>query len=46
MAKTGEQPGAGKYKCDNCGQIINLDSDTDRMPPCPNCNNTTFKKAK
>ncbi len=45
MAKTGEQPGKGKYICTNCGQTVNLDEDTDKLPPCPSCNNTEFKKA-
>ncbi|MEG1305032.1 MAG: hypothetical protein RSD19_05555, partial [Oscillospiraceae bacterium] len=41
---TGENPGAGTYKCTNCGTEITLGSG-DKCPPCPKCNNTTFKKA-
>lgn len=46
QAKTGEQPGKGTYACTNCGQNVTLDDATDRMPPCPNCSNTEFKKCK
>lgn len=42
-ATTGEKPGSGTYKCDNCGTEVHLDGD-DKMPPCPSCNNTTFTK--
>ncbi|MEG0752153.1 MAG: hypothetical protein RSC55_08595 [Oscillospiraceae bacterium] len=42
-AKTGETPGAGSYKCDNCGTEVTLGSG-DTMPPCPSCNNTSFNK--
>ncbi len=44
MAKTGEQPGAGKYKCTNCGQMVTLDADGDKLPPCPSCSNTEFTR--
>lgn len=40
---TGEKPGKGCYTCTNCGFDLRLGSD-DKMPPCPNCNNTTFVK--
>ena len=42
--KTGEKPGQGRYRCTNCGTQVVLD-DYDKMPPCPKCNNTEFKKA-
>lgn len=42
MVITGEKPGIGVYTCTNCGQKVHLDDDSDRMPPCPNCGNTTF----
>lgn len=42
--KTGEKPGKGRYQCTNCDEIIRLDQDTDTLPPCPKCNNTTWRK--
>ena len=42
MPSTGEKPGKGEYTCDNCGQVVVLDDDTDTMPPCPKCNGTKF----
>lgn len=44
MYKTGEKPGKGRYQCTRDGQIVVLDDDTDTLPPCPRCNNTTFYK--
>jgi len=44
MYKTGEKPGKGRYQCTQCGEIITLDSDSDALPPCPVCANTTFNK--
>lgn len=41
---TGEKPGVGKYQCTNCGQIVVLDDSTDKLPPCPKCENTTYRK--
>lgn len=40
---TGERPGKGTYTCTECGQTIHLDERDDKMPPCPKCNNTSFK---
>jgi DNA-directed RNA polymerase subunit RPC12/RpoP len=40
----GEKPGKGKYKCTKCGQIVVLDDNTDALPPCPKCDNTTYNK--
>ncbi len=42
MPSTGEKPGKGTYTCDNCGQVIVLDDDSDTMPPCPKCSGTEF----
>lgn len=42
MATTGEKPGAGTYTCDNCGQVVVLDDNTDTLPPCPKCNGTEY----
>lgn len=42
MPNTGEKPGKGEYTCENCGQVVVLDDDTDTMPPCPKCNGTEF----
>ena len=41
---TGQKPGKGRYKCTKCGEIIVLDQDSDTLPPCPKCHNTTFTK--
>jgi len=42
--KTGEKPGRGVYTCTKCGEIVRLDNDTDTLPPCPKCHNTSFRK--
>ena len=42
MSTTGEKPGAGTYKCDNCAQIVVLDDDSDTLPPCPKCEETEY----
>ena len=42
MPNTGEKPGKGECTCENCGQVVVLDDDTDTMPPCPKCNGTEF----
>lgn len=42
MATTGEKPGTGTYTCDNYGQVIVLDDDTDTLPSCPKCNGTEY----
>lgn len=44
MHKTGEKPGKGAYKCTNDGEVIHLDQDSDTLPPCPRCHNTTWVK--
>ncbi|EME7145980.1 MULTISPECIES: zinc ribbon-containing protein [Bacteria] len=44
MHKTGSKPGKGEYYCLNCGQNVTLDQSTDKLPPCPRCTNTTFRK--
>lgn len=44
MPTTGEKPGIGTYKCKNCGTLVNLDEESDKLPPCPNCNYTEFDK--
>ena len=41
---TGEKPGKGTYVCTKCDQQVVLDDDTDTLPPCPNCSNTTYTK--
>lgn len=42
MPSTGEKPGKGEYTCDNCGQVVVLDDDTDTMPPCQNVMEQNF----
>lgn len=44
MYTTGEKPGKGTYKCTTCGQLVVLDDDTDTLPPCPKCDETTYTK--
>lgn len=44
MYKTGEKPGKGLYICSSCGQKVRLDDNTDKLPPCPRCGKTTFRK--
>ncbi|MBS3774422.1 MAG: hypothetical protein KGY70_04500 [Bacteroidales bacterium] len=44
MYRTGEKPGKGRYQCTKCGHIIRLDDDSDTLPPCPVCENTTWNK--
>jgi len=44
MATTGEKPGTGCYICTNCHQEVNLDDQSDKLPPCPSCNNTKYKE--
>jgi isocitrate dehydrogenase len=41
--KTGELTSAGSLTCENCGRIIHLKK-TGRIPPCPECTGTHFKK--
>ena len=40
----GEKPGKGRYKCNSCGEIIVLDDNTDRLPPCPSCEKCNWGK--
>lgn len=42
MATTGEKPRNGVYVCTNCSQTVTI-SNGDKLPPCPSCNNTTFR---
>ncbi|MFS7393983.1 hypothetical protein AB6888_14170 [Carnobacterium maltaromaticum] len=44
MPNTGEKPGIGSYKCNICGQVVKLDDNTDKLPPCPKCTNTSYRK--
>lgn len=44
MPTTGEKPGKGTYKCNNCGQLVTLDDNTDTLPPCPKCEGTEYTK--
>ncbi|WP_455714124.1 zinc ribbon-containing protein [Anaerosporobacter sp.] len=43
--KSGEKPGKGTYICTNCNNDVNLDDETDTLPPCSKCNNGEFTKA-
>ncbi len=44
MPTTGEKPGKGTYKCNNCGTTVTLDDVTDTLPPCPKCKGTEFTR--
>ena len=44
MYHTGEKPGKGSYKCTVYGEIVNLDQDSDTLPPCPRCHKTDYEK--
>ncbi|MFR5114736.1 zinc ribbon-containing protein [Turicibacter sanguinis] len=43
MSTTGQKPGVGVYICTNCGNSVHLDDQTDTLPPCPKCHNTTYR---
>ena len=43
--KCGEEPGKGIYRCTNCGHIVRLDDNTDKLPPCPNCKKCEYSVA-
>ncbi len=40
---TGEVAHAGAFQCTRCGEVIHL-SQTGRLPPCPKCHHTTFRR--
>lgn len=42
MPNTGEKPGKGEYTCVKCGQVVKLNDEEDKLPPCPNCGCTHF----
>lgn len=44
MFSAGDKPGKGEYKCTNCGNIVELEADSDALPPCPRCGNKEFEK--
>lgn len=41
--KTGEIAGAGDLECSGCGQVIRFEK-ARRIPPCPKCHTTTFRR--
>ncbi len=41
--QTGEVRGIGTLECDNCGQLMHFER-TSRIPPCPKCHKTLFKR--
>lgn len=41
--KTGSLPGKGRYICTKCKGDVNLDDDTDRLPPCA-CKGVEFTR--
>jgi ElaB/YqjD/DUF883 family membrane-anchored ribosome-binding protein len=42
--KTGEIAGAGTLQCNGCGQTLAFDKAT-RIPPCPKCRGTSFRRS-
>ena len=44
MPNTGEKPGIGDYQCNNCGEVVRLNDNSDTLPPCPKCHKTSFTK--
>ena len=42
LPNTGEKPGADTYTCDQCGQEVVLDDNSDTLPPCPKCSGTEY----
>lgn len=40
----GEKPGKGTYRCVNCGCKVELDDESDRLPPCPECSKGPYEK--
>jgi hypothetical protein len=41
---TGEVSGPGKLTCNDCGTELNLERSS-RIPPCPKCHKTDFRKS-
>jgi hypothetical protein len=41
---TGEVTGPGTLTCNNCGTELNR-AETTRIPPCPKCHETSFRKS-
>lgn len=39
----GESPEKGNYSCTNCGTDITL-TDNEKLPACPRCGNTEFRR--
>ena len=42
MSKAGDRPGAGRYTCVSCGQVVFVESDGDSLGPCPHCGGTHY----
>lgn len=42
MVYAGEKPGIGKYKCIQCGEIVELTSADEVLPICPQCEKTVY----
>ena len=41
---SGEKPGKGTYQCLECERTVVIDNDIDKLPVCPKCGRTFFKK--
>jgi hypothetical protein len=42
--KTGEIAGAGTLQCTRCEQVLTFEQAT-RIPPCPKCHHTTYRRS-
>lgn len=42
----GDKPGAGAYRCLNCGYIVHVESDDQELPVCLNCGHEEFEKVQ
>jgi|AntRauTorcE11897_2_1112592.scaffolds.fasta_scaffold173611_2 Zn finger protein HypA/HybF involved in hydrogenase expression len=44
MSAKGKGYEKGKYKCKKCGNIITLDSFSNRLPTCSDCQSTKYSR--
>ncbi len=44
MYATGEKPGEGTYICTMCHLEIIIESDSEELPRCPDCNATFYNE--
>lgn len=44
MYSKDEKPGEGTYICTMCSLEVTLDSDSERLPRCPDCSSTFYNE--